>query len=328
MFFVNGQPPVNAVATFLYQSNYKGWIQFRVDKLVGCKLEIASVTIPTCLPVPFAKMGIDFGSTLYCQVHYTVCINNLYFYFGRIPYVSDSCSSPLRIGFLSCNDNPATAHVDNPYNDSSDTHLFTRLTEEQNDTVVHMGDNVYMDSVWERFCGGVIDAQQVATEAGRLYAKSFSEAEQGACMRQGYQLMMVDDHDYTDGSGGSITTKNPLFREYVDIVRRVHVNYGLSFGVRTYSLGKYRITLCDTRNALIDYGCRFHHTVISAVQTALGARDRSHIICLPTPLVNRNIIQAKFWELIYPADGFDESDTLGIGPPTNRYSGRRVATSN
>jgi hypothetical protein len=316
MFFVNGPIPVNGIATFRYQSDEAFSIQFRVGYQGGGLIMVPSSTVCTTLSIPFNAMGVDFGSSTFYTVNYAV-VTLAGTLTGQIPFVRPAHTAPLRFGFLSCNDSPATAHVDNPFHNSIDARLFRRMATERLDVVVHLGDCVYMDSVWERYRNRTINRIGVRDEARRLYSSSFTEPEQGRSMRQGYQLMMIDDHDYTDGAGTSITLADPTFLDYVTIVREVHMEYGLLPGVTSHTLGRYKITMCDTRNAVLDFGCRYPQSVIQDVEHALNDLEKNHLLCLPTPLVNRDMVQAWLVGLVDAGEGKDDSQH-----PLNRKGSR------
>jgi len=79
--------------------------------------------------------------------------------------------------------------------------MFQEMSMRKNHAVIHLGDNVYADSVWKAFSQHQIDTPTARDRLRQYYIRSYGEASQGRCMRRGTQLMMVDDHDFMDGYG-------------------------------------------------------------------------------------------------------------------------------
>ena len=78
---------------------------------------------------------------------------------GSIPYIPVSYMGTLRFGFLSCNDNPHTIGIEgNTYHAGHDAGLFGTMQTMDNHLIIHLGDNVYADSVWEAFSSNQIDS--------------------------------------------------------------------------------------------------------------------------------------------------------------------------
>jgi hypothetical protein len=216
----------------------------------------------------------------------------------------------VSFGFLSCNDNPAVKDIPgNMYFEGFSTGLFKRLQEERNDVVVHLGDNVYLDSVWEAFSSSTID-QTTAMERARLYfICSYADPEQGSCMRHGHQIQMTDDHDYYDGCGtpGYVST-GTLVAQYQTMINRVHQEFLLRIPQPWIDIGTYRLLTVNTRESMRDVGVRFSDELLQEVDVALRTRPvGSNILaCIPQPLVHLDTIQAYVQGLLY-SDGVDES---------------------
>ena len=245
-------------------------------------------------------------------------------YTGTFPFIPLNHPT-VSFGFLSCNDNPACATIPgNTYFDGFRTGLFERLRAEAHDVVIHLGDNVYLDSVWDQFRTGAIDGIIAKRLARKYYIRSFGDAEQGACMRQGSQMQVIDDHDFMDGYGtpGYLHRRDIVkFNQYARLLRAVHDEFLQKPTSPSIDIGAYRVMLVDTRDAFQRTGQRFPPDVTAALQVALASppQDRKFIVCLPQPLVHLDWYHAYIQGLFF-SDGVDESEH-----PVNR-DGARVFT--
>jgi hypothetical protein len=255
----------------------------------------------------FAILGI---SGAYRQIPYSVTTaKNRIVYTGMFPFIPTGYTNPS-FGFLSCNDNPAVKDIPgNTYFDGYSTGLFKRLQEERNDVVVHLSDNVYLDSVWDAFSSSTID-HTTAMERARLYfICSYTDPEQGSCMRHGHQIQMTDDHDYYDGFGtpgyGSTET---LVVQYQTMINRVHQEFLLRIPHPWIDIGAYRLLTVHTRESMRHVGVRFSDKLLQEVDVALRTRPPGSkiIACIPQPVVSLDTTHAYLQGLLF-SDGVDES---------------------
>jgi hypothetical protein len=260
--------------------------------------------------VPFDTLGITGA---YRQIEYSICQGkDRVIYTGKFAFIPKN-HPDVSFGFLSCNDNPACADIPgNTYFDGFATGLFERLRAEAHDVVVHMGDNVYLDSVWAQFRTGTVNETDAKALARQYYIRSFADAEQGACMRQGAQMQMIDDHDFMDGYG-TVGYQEPQDAEklavYERLVRAVHEEFMQTPASPSTDIGAYRVVLMNTRDAMRRTGQRFPPELNVALAGYLAAPlpDRKFIVCLPQPLVHLDPYHAYLHGLFF-SEGVDESE--------------------
>jgi hypothetical protein len=153
------------------------------------------------------------------------------------------------------------------------------------------------------------DAQALARQ---YYIRSFADAEQGACMRHGAQMQMIDDHEFMGGYG-SVTYQEPQDAEklavYEQLIRTVHEEFMQTPSSPSTDIGVYRVVLMNTRDALRHTGQRFPPEINATLLTYLAAPlpTRKFIVCIPQPLVHLDPYHAYLQGLFF-SDGVDESE--------------------
>jgi hypothetical protein len=272
-FFVN-QFIQDGYMHFLHQLDVRYSWSIHIFDIVGVIDNSVSVLrIPTSITPKILRIPIQSGQ----EYHYEVHCNGLVDCTG---YFSDTGDT---FGFLSCNDNPAVGKLSwNKYHASGGT--WKPTLQYQNQVTVHLGDNVYMDSVWHDFRDENIDLTTVVERATQLYVLSFADRDQGQYMRQGIQLHMIDDHDFMDGASKTLNSNKYL--KYVCAIRTVHQLFIASPVL--YLHGPYMFHLCRTRDAMMLSGIKFPPTLIEQTRCDIQQirNNTHHIICIQQPLVH------------------------------------------
>jgi hypothetical protein len=280
--------------------------------------------------VSFEKLGVtgDKHYHVSYQVVHRRLLETTILFTGSIPFIPLGYRDYLQFGFFSCNDNPAVATITgNTYFDGQETGLFQKVQDQRNDVVVHLGDNVYVDSVWEAFAEDGIDRDMVYSRLRQYYIRSYADISQGQCMRHGYQMQMVDDHDFMDGYGtpgfhvdDRIGAK---LREYEGIVQRVHKELMITVDDSATHIGKYALILLETRHALRAHGTRFPPNFVDLIDWVgrVAFADTVPIVCMPQPLVHLDHMVAYFMGLYY-SDAVDDSQH-----PRNRVGANHVTNA-
>jgi hypothetical protein len=323
-FFVNGPPPSThqfSDVTFFY----------RVEQS-GCTVSFSTPSHIYAVPLPLTTSGIreacayvgtlvvNLGAHLNLsrepqKIKYRVLQKDASLLFdGTLPYFPPTHTGHLNVGVTSCNDPVSTRDIPgNTYWDGTEhTLAWAALQRENNDVVLHLGDNVYLDSVWDAFSREKrpIDTVGVRELARTYYGLAFSDRNQGSCMRSGFQIVLRDDHDWVDGWGtavGGTSKGDPRVASYAQVVGSVHDEYFHVLHKPHHTLGNYQFVTPDVRHVRAELGPRADDTLLKSISAALKIPRNftKRILCLPTPLVHLGPIQAWVVGIVF-SDGLDQ----------------------
>ena len=216
----------------------------------------------------------------------------------------------LKFGFVSCNDNASGIESWNK-SAAPGTSMWPDLYQQKVDVLVHMGDQVYADSVYAEMLAGAADWQRKYVD---LYYASFAEESQNRTMRHCLNIGMHDDHDFVDSFGTpGYFTRSKQSETYLAEVRRVlpivsMIPQDVPFNDETFytyhvDIAGYRIVVMDTRLSLYYTNSRFSTPLIEYVKNHLC---KDTLLVLPQPLVHLSKFHASLQGLVY-GDGVDES---------------------
>jgi len=244
-------------------------------------------------------------------------------YIGSFPIISPNYNKNLKIFFLSCNDNTEKSEPWNTYQDRISSKLWKKINKNilttPFDIIIHMGDQIYADSVGQLWLDGKIDKKQVKEYLETLYINTYSEKEQSNVMRNVLNFNMFDDHDVKDCWGTPSTQNNPnnkKFDTYKNIAMEYIKNYQLSLmdidfnDNKDYSyfvdIGKYKFLLIDMRTQFYYTGQIFTDKIINWTYKNLCSNPKKHnFIILPRPIGGTG----KYYSLLsgmYIKDAYDE----------------------
>ncbi len=270
------------------------------------------------------NVEIDFPVELlgYKRFYYDVIVNetNTIQYSGSFPLISPKYNSDLRIIFLSCNDNTEISEKWNTYQDRIPSKLWKEISETSHDIVIHMGDQIYADSVGQLWMDNKITKEQVKEYLETLYTNTYSEKEQSNVMRNVLNFNIFDDHDIKDCYGTPTTINNPTnikFDTYrnlaMDFIKKYQfslMNINFNDDDKDYSyfvgIGKYKFILVDMRTQLYFTGQIFTNKLIGMIKNFLERNPKKYnYLILPRPIGGTG----KYYSLmgsVYLKDSYDE----------------------
>lgn len=282
---------------FLYRSieNLSMEIVTKTGELIGINVE-SSLT-PNVLKVP-------------------VTSNDLYTY-KITPSTSDSpiyygyySTTGTNFGFLSCNDNPATK-IARWHKKHDGVGSWKEPLKGNYDVTIHMGDNIYGDSIWKDYLEKKIDLEEAYRRYSELFSLSYGDKYQGMYMRNGIQIHLVDDHDITDDFGyGRHVKTDKVFGDFADMVISrifsVFVPYKSD-----YTHNGYMFHLMNTRMNVYNYGVKFPiRDMIRLKDKVADSHARHHFFISPQPL-------AFFSTKVIKAISLAVDDSIELGQHKN-----------
>lgn len=266
----------------------------------------------------YINIPLDFIEGTYERVTYSVKIKNKIVFKGSFPIIHSSHKDNLNIGFVSCNDNLDETPEWNTYHSQSGD-MWTSFNSLNTDIIVHMGDQIYADSIHDFYMNNPdVDETIISEMFKELYVNTYKSELQSLVMRNVINLSLTDDHDYVDGVGtpGKGKTKdNLLFTKYYKLARKA-INRFQSFPINiinahiaSYSIcyGNYNFICLSTRDSLYEYSTSFHSDIINYCKNKLyRTKTDYNIVVLPRPLYNLGTKIAKLFGHIY-SDAMDDS---------------------
>jgi hypothetical protein len=237
---------------------------------------------------------------------------------GTFPIVGVRCQSPLRFAFVSCNDN-CLGCAWNKYQRRSTTGLWQQVAGEGAHLIVHMGDQIYADSAHQKMKDGTATKHQVTDLLRQLYIGCYSEEQQQRAMQNSLNLMILDDHDVTDGFASHGKYGRDVTSEYIPIALRLYREYQCSLNAKAarftsrtacYSyaipIGKYRVILLDERLPMLHHGTAIGEQNQQFVARELADSSQCEILLIsPRPFGHLDPIHALSQGLFF-SDGVDE----------------------
>lgn len=240
-------------------------------------------------------------------------------YNGSFPLISKKYNNKLNIIFLSCNDNTEISEEWNTYQDRIPSKLWKQIGESSHDIVIHMGDQIYADSIGQLWMDNKINEEQVKQYLHKLYTNTYSEKEQSNVMRNVLNFNIFDDHDIKD-CYGSYTIENDLDNKKFSIYKNIAMEYIKKYQLslvniyfndnKDYSyvveIGKYKFILIDMRTQFYYTKQIFSDKIINWTKNILKTSTHKYnYIILPRPIGGTG----KFYSLItslYLKDAYDE----------------------
>jgi hypothetical protein len=276
------------------------------------KLKLKSLNIEIDFPVELLGYKRFYYDIINLQT------NNIE-YTGSFPLISPNYKNNLKIIFLSCNDNTEISEKWNTYQDRISSKLWKKISESTHDIVIHMGDQIYADSIGQLWMDNKIDEKIVKEYFETLYTNTYSENEQSNVMRNTLNFNIFDDHDIKDCYGTITTPNNPNNKKF-DIYRNIAMDYLKKYQFslvnnyfnddKNYSyfvdIGKYKFIMIDMRTQFYYTGQIFTDKIITWTKKTLKTNPKKiNYIILPRPIGGTG----KYYSLlggIYIKDSYDE----------------------
>lgn len=178
---------------------------------------------------------------------------------GSFTFVPDDDNNDIKFGFVSCNSNGDITNWASGW-----SNLFKQSPE----VLIHMGDQIYADSVWGKS----------PNELKQLYQKTWKEPTQAQVMRNTQNMMILDDHE-VNNDFGTVMKENislevqknnkqhlEFYKKYQEsLVNRHHTdNYYYHINI-----GKFCIIFLDQRVDLYNSGKLFSNEQLSWITDTL-----------------------------------------------------------
>ena len=305
-FFINGTFLIdsndNYIMRFLYQLNYSFTLNIYTDtnknnlltsyNNITLKFEVKPLDIQINYP--------QINSIGYKRFYYDVInnITNLKEYSGSFPLISPDYKNDLKLVFLSCNDNLNKVKKWNTYHEGIRSILWEKISKNDHDVIIHMGDQVYADSIGQLWMDEKISKDKVKKYFENLYLNTYSEKLQSEVMRNVLNFNIFDDHDIKDCYATPQTQniiQNERFNKYKKIAYKYLIKYQLSLVNRefknlkdlSYSLdiGKYKFIMVDMRSQFYYTGQIFTDKILNWVKLILKTNVKDDIyFILPRPI--------------------------------------------
>ncbi|VBB18097.1 alkaline phosphatase family protein [Yasminevirus sp. GU-2018] len=295
------------------------------DKIVGEQNIDRSTQGASKLSVVIDDPFLYKGETTYYRYTYKVMENGTNVLFeGSFPIIKESHLEKLRFGFVSCNDNVYGRNPEwNTYSQSNPSDLWASLKDKVPDIVVHMGDQIYADSVYTEYSNKRITLAEVYNYIQKLYRLTYSEPEQGSVMRNCLNITINDDHDFTDSAGSpgfGRELSDETYSSYHEVAKKAMYDYQQQmyiessvvrrsslFNSYALNLGKYLFIVLDTRGSLFKSGVSFSEELCGfAYSELIKTKSKDVLIVVPRPLINMSKFYA--WALSkVVSEGFDDS---------------------
>ena len=152
-FFINGLFFIKNdkyIMRFLCELNYDFELNIyenaeKTKLITNHKVQKSEINLKS-LNVEIDSFVESFGYKRYYYNVVNLKTNNIE-YTGSFPLISPNHKENLKIIFLSCNDNTEISEVWNTYQDRITSKLWKDISETMHDIVIHMGDQIYADSV-------------------------------------------------------------------------------------------------------------------------------------------------------------------------------------
>ncbi len=302
-FFINGTFHIdnnNYIMRFLFELDYDFGIKIYIDKdksnLLLSHNENKSKVKPLDIQINYPEIDAKGYKRFYYDV-IKISTNEIE-YQGSFPIISANYEKDLNIVFLSCNDNLSKPEKWNTYHEGIDSCLWKKIGKKEHDIIIHMGDQIYADSVGQLWFDEKINEKQVEKYLHNLYINTYSEKEQSNVMRNVLNFNIFDDHDIKDCFGTPKTTntvENKKFDTYRKIAIDYLIKYQLSFVNKNFTdfkdfsysldIGKYKFVMIDMRSQFYFTGQIFTNKILKWVKQTLKSNKKDDIyFILPRPI--------------------------------------------
>lgn len=328
-FFVNGMFTNENDVFYMYFLTHIVFSNDDVYKIIIKRKDnntvVNETTINNSNIVQLLKLQInDDRMENYQKYIYDVLKNNEVITYGSFPIIKNDYTNDINYGFVSCNDNLYNNIPSwNRYSQPNKSTGWIQLALTLPDIIIHMGDQIYADTIYDLYEKGDISLEDVESKVAELYNLSYSEKNQAFAMQNSLNIMIYDDHDFCDSFGTPTkdrTRVNPTVVQYADLMyelmnkyqRQMFVNSSFvskSENLLSYSLklGKYNICALDTRGSLYYNDTAFSSDIYNFTQSILEINDKKNVIVvLPRPLVDFSQFYAKLFSY-FANDAIDES---------------------
>ena len=292
----------NYIMRFLYELNYDFILNIYTDKdktnILISHNEFTSNLNAIPLDVQIIYPQID--SLGYKRFYYDLInkITEKKEYTGSFPIISSDYKNDLKIVFLSCNDNLNNVKKWNVYHEGIRSSLWKKISKHEHDIVIHMGDQIYADSVGQLWMDGKINKVQVEKYLKNLYINTYSEKVQSEVMRNVLNFNIFDDHDIKDcyaTPNTPNTIENKKFNKYKKIAYEYLIKYQLSLVNKNFTdltdlsysldIGKYKFVMVDMRSQFYYTGQIFTKKILKWVKLILKTNVKNDIyFILPRPI--------------------------------------------
>lgn len=274
-------------------------------------------------------------------VKYIVYHEDKFLFNGSFSIIKKDYNGYLKFASVSCNANKKF-NDNNDYNLSRSKYgskLWSKLRETRPDIIFHCGDQIYGDYIYKKNIGydkksKKYDHKLIYDKYAQLYRTSYGENAQGDAMRNSLNIMILDDHEISDGFGTpkafsflrckSQTKNNKHFHQYYKSGMRAYLNYQYQtmFNVdeiliknalvgnismsNKIAIGKYQIIMLDERYELYHKQCIFSDETLKWIDNTLkNSNKKETIIVSPRPIGHLNSVNALLQGIII-SDGVDE----------------------
>ena len=296
-FFVNGMFVVRGDVysmRFLAQFNEAGTLELDVTSLDSeytrrVEIQLEARAWPTVIEAAIddAAMGPDV-----VRRYAYVAAFGIERVSGTFVLVGARARDDLRFGFVSCNDNCAPTEW-NTYRRRGTESAWPALCDELVDVIVHCGDQVYADSVYDAARAGA-GSEECLAMLSELYTTTYAESSQARAMRNALNVAILDDHEVADGYGVV-----PIDPSYAALALSAYRAYQCDLRANAFCaatedysfverIGKYVLVALDERSSMLRSGVAVdEHAVQLVARSAREARReaRELIVVSPRPLV-------------------------------------------
>jgi hypothetical protein len=331
-FFVNGMfecaNPSTYTMRFLARFATAGTLRLRVYRkgvLVSTHVvEQAASALPTVVAVRIdaPSVGEDevaryaYDAVFEAHDHHSERVDGTFALIG-------ARATNVRFALVACNDNCAPSEW-NAYRASSratgPVTAWEGVCSETADVIVHMGDQVYADSVSHEWARGSDDC---ATKLRDLYETSYAEPWQARAMRNALNCTILDDHEVCDGYGlvhtdpGYVSLALAAYRAYQCDLRANAFTAASDDYSYVQRVGAYALVVIDERSPLRRSGVAVDATTLAFVLGALSKNFGARVIAVsPRPLVYLDPICTTIYAIGSAAAGV-AGNTDGMMYPTS-----------
>jgi len=252
LFFINGAmkiekyeylPENNSIDFYEYKMRFlteseepemiKITMADKFNNTVSFNIKVFGLQVIELDCTPFIEK-FNHSRQLYVRVNYKVefeddqrIIN------GSFPIISPNYKKSLSIASVSCNNNQqASDSRDYKYEVISPNGLWTELNRKAPDIILHVGNQIYGDYIYDTSVGKRHDDSYdngiIYNEYANLYRTAYNEPNQAEAMRNSLNLMVLEANDiYTSfGSRRSDAVKsNRSFTPYYTAGMKAYLNY-------------------------------------------------------------------------------------------------------
>lgn len=314
LFFVNGSLKIDEDRyrmRFLTESDEKTHISIIMEDEINNIIEhveyvdgLSSITIDCS----------DFMNTFnwqkkeYIRISYEVRVKGEFCYKGSFPLISPKYEDTLKFIAVSCNNNKKSTDTNEyGYKKVTDINLWSRLSRENMDILIHSGNQVYGDYLVDNMVGFTNMGKSCNTDViydgyANLYRTAYGETNQGQAMRNSLNITVMNDHDIFknfDTKKDNMLTPYYIsgMNAYLDYQHQLHTDLkyknlilkGDKSIFYDINYGKYHILCLDERNEIYN-----NKELLSKVQLEwifyklVVSKSPNFIIVSPRPIGHLN----------------------------------------